>query len=77
MTRSRGASALTEDGARRIIPGREPCHGKGCFATFEASSAHANEIRHCNRGGPDGGHPHRWDETSWLLVADAMEHDRS
>lgn len=56
---------------------RQACQKKGCFATFEASAAQANEVRHCNRGGPDGGHPNRWDLTSWQIVAGAMEHDRT
>jgi len=59
-------------------PERQSCQKKGCFATFEASPAHADEVRHCNRGGPDGGHAHRWDLTSWQVVAgSAMEHDRA
>jgi len=72
-----GLAPLEEDGSLRIIPGRQPCRGKGCFATFEASPAHADEIRHCNRGGPDGGHTHRWDLTSWQLVSETLEHDHS
>jgi len=56
---------------------RQPCLKKGCFSTLEASPAHPDEIRHCNRSGPDGGHPHRWDGAAWQLVAGAMEHDRT
>ena len=59
------------------LPERQPCQKKGCFATFEASAARPDEIRHCNRGGPDGGHLHRWDLTAWKVVAGTMEHDRS
>jgi hypothetical protein len=56
---------------------REPCQKKGCFASFEATAARDDETRHCNRGGPDGGHPHRWDLTAWKVVTNTMEHDRS
>jgi hypothetical protein len=56
---------------------RASCQKKGCFATFEAGGARADEVRHCNRSGPDGGHPHRWDLTSWQIVEGAMEHDRT
>ena len=56
---------------------RQPCASKSCFATFEGSPANEGEVRHCNRGGPDGGHAHRWDGTSWQVVAGQMEHDRS
>ena len=56
---------------------REPCQKKGCFATFEATAARADETRHCNRGGPDGGHAHRWDLTAWKMVTNTMERDRS
>jgi hypothetical protein len=67
-----------QDGASRIIPGRQPCREPGCFASFDAGFAEAEEIRHCNRSGPDGGHPHRWDLSTWQLVAEqSMEHDRS
>ena len=49
-------------------PAREACQNKGCFATFAGNPAHPNEVRHCNRGGPDGGHLHRWDLTAWKAV---------
>jgi hypothetical protein len=54
---------------------RQSCVTKTCFATFEASPANVGEIRHCNRAGPDGGHPHRWDGTSWQVVEGHMQHD--
>jgi hypothetical protein len=54
---------------------RQSCATKGCFATFESSPAHDGEVRHCNRSGPDGGHPHRWDGTSWQVVEGHMQHD--
>jgi hypothetical protein len=57
---------------------REPCREKGCFSTFVATAAHPDETRYCNRGGPDGGHPHKWDGKAWKVVtAGAMEHDRA
>jgi hypothetical protein len=55
---------------------RESCVTKGCFATFEASAARDDEVRHCNRGGPDGGHVNRWDGQSWQS-AGVMQHDHS
>ena len=55
---------------------RQPCAFENCFATFEDSPGRQDEIRHCNRGGPDGGHAHRFDENSWQLVTGRMEHDR-
>ena len=55
---------------------RQPCAYENCFATFEDSPGRQDEIRHCNRGGPDGGHAHRFDENCWQLVAGRMEHDR-
>jgi hypothetical protein len=77
--RARGDTATVEaasDGSQRIITGRQPCLEANCFASFDAGFAQSDEIRHCNRSGPDGGHSHRWDATSWHLVG-AMEHDRS
>jgi len=65
------------DAARAGLSGRQPCRQNGCFASFDAAPAKSEEIRHCNRAGPDGGHPHRWDATEWQLVAGSMEHDRS
>jgi len=56
---------------------REVCASESCFATFEGSPAHEDEVRHCNRGGPDGGHAHTWDGQRWQLVAGHMEHDRT
>jgi hypothetical protein len=56
---------------------RQPCAAKGCFATFEGSPARDDEVRHCNRGGPDGGHPHRWDGQHWQFVDGRMEYDRA
>jgi hypothetical protein len=56
---------------------RQPCLSEGCFATLDGSPARIDEVRHCNRAGPDGGHPHRWDGTRWLFVVGTMQHDRS
>jgi len=56
---------------------RQSCAAENCFATFEGSAAAADETRHCNRGGPDGGHAHRWDGHRWQLVAGRMEYDRT
>ncbi len=55
---------------------RESCVTKGCFATFEASPPRDGDVRHCNRGGPDGGHVNRWDGQRWQAAGD-MQHDRS
>jgi hypothetical protein len=55
---------------------RESCATKTCFATFDGANAREGEVRHCNRAGPDGGHPHRWDGQRWQVVAGAMQHDR-
>jgi len=49
---------------------------KGCFATFEATPAATDAVRHCNRAGPDGGHVHRWDGQRWQVAAGDMQHDR-
>ena len=56
---------------------RQSCVNKACFATFEGSPAADDEVRHCNRGGPDGGHAHRWDGKQWQVVDGKMQHDRS
>jgi hypothetical protein len=56
---------------------RQPCVTKSCFATFEAGSAREDEVRHCNRAGPDGGHAHRWDGQRWQVVTGQMQHDRT
>jgi hypothetical protein len=56
---------------------RQPCATKNCFATFSAESAHDGEVRHCNRAGPDGGHPHRWDGSTWQVLTGKMQHDRA
>jgi hypothetical protein len=56
---------------------RQACLVNGCFATFEGSPAREDEVRHCNRGGPDGGHVHRWDGQAWKVAVGDMEHDRS
>ena len=55
---------------------RHSCVTESCFATFEAGAADADEVRHCNRAGPDGGHAHRWDGQQWQ-VDGRTEHDRS
>ena len=55
----------------------QQCVTKTCFATFEAGPAHEGDVRHCNRGGPDGGHPNRWDGSTWQVVEGHMQHDRS
>jgi hypothetical protein len=47
-----------------------------CFATFDSSPARAEEVRHCNRTGPDGGHAQRWDGQSWQVVVGEMQHDK-
>jgi hypothetical protein len=56
---------------------RQSCLVQGCFATFEASPAREDEVRHCNRAGPDGGHVHRWDGQRWQAVVGDMQHDRT
>lgn len=56
---------------------RQPCLTTSCLATFEGSPAREDEVRHCNRGGPDGGHSHRWDGQGWQVVAGQMQHDRT
>ena len=60
-----------------VTPGREQCRSGACRATFAAAAPQEGEVRHCNRGGPDGGHSSRWDGTQWQLVSDRMEHDRT
>jgi hypothetical protein len=56
---------------------RQECATKNCFATFEASTARDAEVRHCNRSGPDGGHPNRWDGQRWQVVEGQWQHDRA
>jgi hypothetical protein len=57
---------------------RQPCAAKNCFATFAGDTGRDGEVRHCNRAGPDGGHPHRWDGSSWQVVTgNRMQHDRA
>jgi hypothetical protein len=56
---------------------RQSCGTKNCFATFEAGPAHKDEVRHCNRAGPDGGHRHRWDGQKWQATDGRMQHDRA
>jgi hypothetical protein len=55
---------------------RQSCATDTCFATFDSSPARADEVRHCNRTGPDGGHAQRWDGQSWQAVAGEMQHDK-
>jgi hypothetical protein len=56
---------------------RQSCATETCFATFEAAPAREDEVRHCNRTGPDGGHPNRWDGQRWQVVSGQMQHDRT
>jgi hypothetical protein len=72
MTSRDAQSPLTFGSAER-----QPCVTDGCFATFEASPADEDEVRHCNRAGPDGGHAHRWDGQRWQVMAGQMQHDRT
>ena len=51
----------------------QTCGTTTCFATFESGPARQNEVRHCNRSGPSGGHAHRWDGERWLVVG-TMQH---
>ncbi len=55
---------------------RGPCGSPGCFATFETREPSDDEVRHCNRSGPDGGHANRWDGQCWQLVTGQLQHDR-
>jgi hypothetical protein len=55
---------------------REPCMTQTCFATFSGTTAGVDEIRYCNRPGPEGGHAHRWNGDRWSSMTGAMEHDR-
>jgi hypothetical protein len=71
-------ATLDEKTRRALRPAdRQTCAAESCFATFEGSPAHEDEVRHCNRGGPDGGHLHRWDGQRWQLRAGRMEHDHT
>ena len=56
---------------------RQQCASSSCFATFDGSPAREDEVRHCNRAGPDGGHAHRWDGQTWQVVSGRMQHDHS
>jgi hypothetical protein len=56
---------------------RHSCAMETCFATFEAGAADVDEVRHCNRAGPDGGHAHRWNGQQWQVMDGRTEHDRS
>ena len=56
---------------------RRSCTTESCFATFEAGAAREDEVRHCNRSGPDGGHGNRWDGQQWQSVSGQMQHDRA
>ncbi len=56
---------------------REECRTEACRATFETSAPHDGTVRYCNRSGPDGGHPSRWDGSRWQAVANRMEHDHA
>ena len=56
---------------------RQQCKTETCFASFSGRPGREDEVRYCNRSGPDGGHPHRWDGTAWQLVGTRMQHDRS
>jgi hypothetical protein len=56
---------------------REECRIETCRATFEPVAPHDGAIQYCNRGGPDGGHPNRWDGNAWHAAGDRMEHDRA
>ena len=58
-------------------PSRQPCGATTCFATFDVEvGAVDDDVRHCNRAGPDGGHIHRRDANGWQLVTGHMQHDR-
>ena len=54
---------------------RQSCVTETCFATFDSSAARDEEVRHCNRAGPDGGHAQRWDGHAWQIVTGRMQHD--
>ena len=56
---------------------RQTCVTGTCFATFDGASPRDNEVRHCNRAGPDGGHAHQWDGQAWQVVSGKMQHDHS
>ena len=56
---------------------RRQCPTKDCRATFDAHSPREDDPRYCNRAGPDGGHPTRWDGTRWHAASDGMEHDHA
>ena len=59
-----------------VLMGRQGCLEQGCFASFEPGAPKPDEIRSCNRTGPNGGHSHKWDGSAWRLSG-VMEHDRS
>jgi hypothetical protein len=56
---------------------RQSCTTESCFATFESAAAREDDVRHCNRSGPDGGHANRWDGEQWQTVSGRMQHDRT
>jgi hypothetical protein len=55
---------------------RQTCGLSTCFATFAGGPARRGELRHCNRAGPDGGHPHEWNGERWIVAVGKMEHDQ-
>ena len=55
---------------------RQSCATDTCFATFDSSPARDDEVRHCNRSGPDGGHAQRWTGDAWQAVSGRMQHDK-
>ncbi len=55
---------------------RASCATEACFASFDGAPARADEVRHCNRTGPDGGHANKWDGANWQAVTGRMQHDR-
>jgi hypothetical protein len=62
-------------GSTSGTPTRQACGATACFATFEVGAG--DDVRHCNRAGPDGGHTHRRDGDAWQVVAGTMQHDQS
>jgi hypothetical protein len=56
------------------VADRQSCGFASCFATFAGGHARPGELRHCNRAGPDGGHPHEWDGERWIVDVGKMEH---
>jgi len=76
--RQRGAHPPSRDGFVVARYGgsteRGRCATDECHATFDASSPREGDVRYCNRAGPDGGHPARWDGRRWHVASDRMEH---